>query len=63
MLLEQIHFPISGPNWNKILLGTVVIISVGAIFHYATKHSEALKFKAKQRLQEEEDGTENANNI
>lgn len=31
MLIEQTHFPISGPNWSRIIIISVVLIGVGVI--------------------------------
>lgn len=36
MLIEQIHFPQSGPNWGKIALITLTVIATGIIIYKLT---------------------------
>ena len=52
MLIEQIHFPQSGPNWGKIALGTFVILSI-AVVAYVVVKKPTYTPKPKQK-----DGTE-----
>lgn len=37
MLIEQIHYPQSGPNWGKIALITAGVIIVGFMAYNAFK--------------------------
>ncbi len=36
MLIQQIHFPQSGPNWGKIALISLVVITTGIIIYKLT---------------------------
>jgi hypothetical protein len=46
MLIEQIHFPQSGPNWGKIALISLVVIGLGVVVYQITKPVK-LKIKPK----------------
>lgn len=37
MLIEQTHFPLSGPNWGNIAIGAIVLLSIGAIVYVKFK--------------------------
>lgn len=42
MLIQQTHFPQSGPNWGKIVLLSLVAIGLGIAVYQITK---PVKFK------------------
>lgn len=44
MLFEQTHYLPTGTNWNKVIVGTIVIISVCAIVYVACRPPSASKF-------------------
>lgn len=37
MLIEQIHFPATGTNWNKIAIGAIVILAFVTVVYVAAK--------------------------
>ena len=43
MLIEQVHFPKTGPNWTSITLWTIGIIAVGVTIYVVTKKDSSLK--------------------
>jgi hypothetical protein len=51
MLIEQTHFPLSGPNWSKIILISLTCIAIGVI---AYKVIAPAKIIAKLKTKEDE---------
>jgi hypothetical protein len=48
MLIEQVHFPKTGPNWTSITLWTIGLIALGAIVYKVTKKDPAPKAGSKK---------------
>jgi len=53
MLIEQIHFPANGTNWNKIIVGSIILISVCTIVYVVSKPKNVSKFSPKSKSKED----------